>query len=176
LVKRFAKLRLIRKRRIVRFIRLRVNGEPREVSVNDNETLLECLRERLGLTAAKQACGEGRCGACTVLLDGLPVNSCLVLAVEAEGAEILTLEGLRQGNRLHPLQQSFIREGAIQCGYCTPGMIMTAKALLDRVSNPEDEEIRKALAGNLCRCTGYEQIVRAIKAGAIMLASGRDDG
>lgn len=157
----------------MKHIRLCVNGELREVSVKENETLLECLRERLGLTAAKQACGEGRCGACTVLMGGLPVNSCLVLAVEAEGVEILTLEGLRENGRLHPLQQAFIQEGAIQCGYCTPGMIMSAKALLDRVSDPEDEEIRNALAGNLCRCTGYEQIVRAIKSAADELEMGK---
>ena len=152
-------------------IRFVVNGEIRELSVNCNETLLEVLRERLGLTAAKQACGEGRCGACTVLLGGRAVNACLVLAVEAEGCEVLTLEGLMQKGKLHPLQQSFVTEGAIQCGYCTPGMILAAKALLDRVPNPGEEEIRRALAGNLCRCTGYEQIVRAIKSAAHELAS-----
>ena len=153
--------------KIIRFV---VNGDPRELSVSDNETLLEVLRELLGLTAAKQACGEGRCGACTVLLEGRAVNACLVLAVEAEGCEVLTLEGLSGKGKLHPLKQAFIKEGAIQCGYCTPGMIMTAKALLDRVPNPGEEQIRKALAGNLCRCTGYEQIIRAIRTAAHELA------
>jgi len=157
----------------VRSINFRVNGEPRELVVNCNETLLEALRERLGLTAAKQACGEGRCGACTVLLEGCAVNSCLVLAVEADGCEVITLEGLMHGGALHPLQKAFVKEGAIQCGYCTPGMIMAAKALLDRVSDPGEDEILDSLAGNLCRCTGYDQIVRAIRAAANELASER---
>ncbi len=144
-------------------INIRVNGDKRELAVNCSETLLEMLRNRLGLTAAKQGCGEGKCGACTVLLNGRAINSCLVLAAEIDGAEIVTLEGFMHDENFHPLQEAFIKEGAIQCGYCTPGMIISAKALLDQTPHPKDEQIRIALSGNLCRCTGYDQIIRAIK-------------
>ncbi len=146
-----------------KIINIRVNGDKRELAVNCSETLLEILRGRLGLTAAKQGCGEGKCGACTVLLNGRVINSCLVLAAEIDGAEIVTLEGFMHDEKFHPLQEAFIKEGAIQCGYCTPGMIISAKALLDQTPHPKDEQIRIALSGNLCRCTGYDQIIRAIK-------------
>lgn len=146
-----------------KIINIRVNGDKRELSVSCSETLLEMLRNRLGLTAAKQACGEGKCGACTVFLNGRVINSCLVLAAEIDGDEIVTLEGFMHDENFHPLQEAFIKEGAIQCGYCTPGMIISAKALLDQTPHPKDEQIRIALSGNLCRCTGYDQIIRAIK-------------
>ena len=141
---------------------LRVNGEPFEALVNSNQTLLDFLREDLDLTGTKMGCGTGDCGVCTVLLESRPVNSCLVLAVEADGKEVTTIEGLAQGEILHPLQKSFIEEGAIQCGFCTPGMILTAKALLDANPMPGEEEVRRAIAGNICRCTGYVKIVKAI--------------
>lgn len=143
-------------------IQLRVNGELHEVIVEPWRTLLEVIRDDIGLTGAKEACSTGECGACTVLLDGKPVNSCLLLAVEARGKEILTIEGLSQGTRLHPLQDAFIRHGAIQCGFCTPGMLLSAKALLDNNPQPNEKEVREAIAGNLCRCTGYNKIVEAI--------------
>ena len=145
-------------------ITLHVNGEEYEVSVEPKKTLLEVLREDLGLTGTKEVCDLGTCGACTVLLDHRPVLSCLLLAVACEGKEIETIEGLRQGEKLHPLQNSFIRQGAIQCGMCTPGMIMTAKALLDENPHPTEAEVRGAIAGNLCRCTGYVKIVDAVLA------------
>ena len=126
------------------------------------QTLLDTLRYDLGLTGTKEGCGDGNCGSCTVLLDGQAVNSCLVLAIEADGHEITTIEGLCQGGKLHPLQQAFIDEGAVQCGFCTPGMILTAKALLDSNPHPTEVEVRLAITGNLCRCTGYDKIVRAI--------------
>jgi len=143
-------------------IKLRVNGEEREVTVEPRQTLLDTLRYDLGLTGTKEGCGDGNCGSCTVLLDGQPVNSCLVFAVEAEGKDITTIEGLCQGDKLHPLQQAFIGEGAVQCGFCTPGVILSAKALLDANRHPTENEVRMAIAGNLCRCTGYDKIVRAI--------------
>jgi carbon-monoxide dehydrogenase small subunit len=143
-------------------IDLKINGEPYELLVKPNKTLLEVLRDDLDLTGTKMGCGTGDCGACTVLLDGKPVNSCLVLAVEAKGKEITTIEGLAQGETLHPLQQAFIDQGAVQCGFCTPGMILTAKALLDANPNPTEHMIRRAIAGNICRCTGYTKIVKAI--------------
>jgi aerobic carbon-monoxide dehydrogenase small subunit len=143
-------------------IRLVVNGEEVEGDVEPRRTLLDFLRDDLNLTGAKKGCDLGNCGACTVLMDGKPVNSCLVLAIQAEGREILTIEGLSEGVNLHPLQESFINHGAVQCGYCTPGMILSAKALLDENPSPTDEEIREAIAGNLCRCTGYKKIVEAI--------------
>jgi len=139
-----------------------VNGEEVEGDVEPRRTLLDFLRDDLNLTGAKKGCDLGNCGACTVLMDGKPVNSCLVLAIQAEGREILTIEGLSEGVNLHPLQESFINHGAVQCGYCTPGMILSAKALLDENPSPTDEEIREAIAGNLCRCTGYKKIVEAI--------------
>ncbi len=143
-------------------IQLRVNGEPHEVRVEPWKTLLEVIRDDIGLTSAKEACSTGECSACTVLLNGKPVNSCLVLAVEAQGKEISTIEGLSEGSKLHPLQDAFIRHGAIQCGFCTPGMLLSAKALLDENPQPTEEEIREAISGNLCRCTGYNKIVEAI--------------
>jgi len=145
-------------------IQLTVNGEPHEVRVEPWKTLLEVIRDDIGLTSAKEACSTGECSACTVLLNGKPVNSCLVLAVEAQGKDILTIEGLSEGSKLHPLQDAFIRHGAIQCGFCTPGMLLSAKALLDENPQPTEEEIREAISGNLCRCTGYNKIVEAILA------------
>ncbi|NCO40951.1 MAG: (2Fe-2S)-binding protein [Armatimonadetes bacterium CG_4_10_14_3_um_filter_66_18] len=143
-------------------ITLTVNGVEREAHVDVRDKLLKTLRDELGLTGTKEGCGEGECGSCTVLLDGRPVNSCLVLTVEATGAAITTIEGLEQDGQLHPLQQAFVDEGAIQCGFCTPGMVLSAKALLDRNPDPTEEDVRLGLSGNLCRCTGYTQIVRAV--------------
>jgi carbon-monoxide dehydrogenase small subunit len=145
-------------------VTLRVNGEAYDLLTYPHRTLLEVLREDLHLTGAKESCGEGACGACTVLLDGAPVRSCLLLAIEAEGREITTIEGLAAGGKLHPLQEAFVEYHAIQCGFCAPGMILTAKALLDAVPEPTEEEIRRALSGNICRCTGYAKIVEAVKA------------
>jgi carbon-monoxide dehydrogenase small subunit len=148
-------------------ITLKVNGEERVVTVEPRQTLLDTLRNDLGLTGTKEGCGNGNCGTCTVLLNGKAVSSCLVLAIEAEGQEIMTIEGLAQPGKIHPLQQAFIEEGAIQCGFCSPGMILTAKAFLDATPHPTEAQARQAIAGNLCRCTGYDKIVRAImKAGA----------
>jgi len=141
-----------------------LNHEKVEHEVEPNKTLLKMLREDFDLTGAKEGCGQGECGACTVLLDGKPVNSCLVLAVDADGRDILTIEGLANGNQLDKLQASFIKHGALQCGYCTPGMIMAAKGLLNENPHPTEEEIKKAISGNLCRCTGYKKIVEAIMA------------
>ncbi|MGO8881743.1 MAG: (2Fe-2S)-binding protein [Desulfomonilaceae bacterium] len=143
-------------------IQLTINGEPVEAAVSANQTLVQFLRDDLGLTGTKHGCGLGDCGACTVILDGKAVNSCLVLAVQADGGEILTIEGLAENGKLHPLQQAFVDKGAIQCGFCTPGMILSAKALLDEKPNPTELEIRTAISGNLCRCTGYQKIVEAI--------------
>jgi carbon-monoxide dehydrogenase small subunit len=145
-------------------VRLRVNGQTREVSAQPGERLLDVLRTRLGLTGAKEGCGTGQCGACTVLMDGRAVTSCLMLVADAVGHEITTIEGLAPPGRLHPLQEAFLKHGAVQCGFCTPGMLLTAKALLEHNPDPTDEEIRAALAGNLCRCTGYRKIVDAIRA------------
>ena len=144
-------------------IDLTINGEKYELRVAPNELLVNVIRETVGLTGTKYACGTGQCGACTVVVDGEPILGCLTLAVTVDGSEITTIEGLvGEGNKLHPIQQSFVDNGGIQCGFCTPGMIMSAKALLDENPNPTEEEIRKAIAGNLCRCTGYVQIVDAI--------------
>jgi carbon-monoxide dehydrogenase small subunit len=145
-------------------VTLRVNGEAYDLLTYPHRTLLEVLREDLHLTGAKESCGEGACGSCTVLLDGAPVRSCLLLAIEAQAREITTIEGLAAGGKLHPLQEAFVEHHAIQCGFCTPGMILTAKALLDAVPEPTEEEIRRALSGNICRCTGYAKIVDAVKA------------
>jgi carbon-monoxide dehydrogenase small subunit len=145
-----------------RLIKLKVNGQAREVLVESQQTLLDILRYDLGLTGTKEGCGNGNCGSCTVLLDGKTVNSCLVFAVEVEGKDIVTIEGVSQKGKLHPLQQAFIDEGALQCGFCTPGIIMTSIALLDANPHPTEAYIRHAIAGNLCRCTGYDKIVRAI--------------
>jgi aerobic-type carbon monoxide dehydrogenase small subunit (CoxS/CutS family) len=151
---------------------LRVNGEPVEVSFAPHKTLLEVLREDLGLTGTKHGCELGECGACAVLKGGKPVLSCLLLALECEGAEILTVEGLARDARLHPLQEAFADLGAAQCGYCTPGFLVTAKALLDERPHASRDEIREALSGNLCRCTGYLQIFEAVEAAAAKMAAG----
>ncbi len=147
-------------------LELRVNGEAHEVAFDPYKTLLEVLREDLGLTGTKHGCELGECGACAVLLDGQPVLSCLVLGVECAGREVTTIEGLAENGRLHPLQEAFADLGAAQCGYCTPGFLVTAKALLDRVPHPSRDEIREALSGNLCRCTGYQQIFEAVEKAA----------
>ncbi len=143
-------------------ITLTVNGRMEKLEVEPYRTLLEVLREDLELTGAKEGCGVGECGACTVLLDGRAVDACLTLAVRANGREVITIEGLAQGDTLHPLQRAFIEHGAIQCGFCTPGFILTAKAFLDENSHPNEDEVKRALAGNLCRCTGYAKIVEAV--------------
>ena len=145
-----------------RIIELTVNGEPYNLVIAPNRTLLEVLRDDLGLTGAKAGCGEGACGTCTVLLDGRPVRSCLTLAVEVQGKAITTIEGLAEGIELHPVQQAFAEHGAIQCGFCSPGMILVTKALLDENPHPTEQEAREAISGNVCRCTGYAKIVEAI--------------
>ena len=144
-------------------ITLNVNGELHTVPVKSHHTLLTVLREQLGITSPKRGCENGECGACTVLYDGKPVNSCMVLAVEAEGHVIETVESLAKNGELHPLQKSFIEHNAVQCGFCTPGMLMSAKGLLAENPHPTEDEIKHALAGNLCRCTGYVRIIDAIK-------------
>jgi carbon-monoxide dehydrogenase small subunit len=150
----------------MKLIRFTVNGKEYEVSVPPWRTLLEVIREELGLTGTKEGCGLGECGACTVIMEGKAVNSCLVLAAEADGKEITTIEGLAQGDKLHPIQQAFIDHGGFQCGFCTPGMIMSAKALLDENPKPSEDEIKKGISGNFCRCTGYTKIIESIKAAA----------
>jgi len=147
-------------------IKVAVNGEDYELLVKSNELLIDLLRNRLDLTGTKEGCGTGDCGGCTVLVDGKPLNSCLTLAVEVDGTNILTIEGLARGGELHPLQKAFIEEGAVQCGFCTPGMILSARALLERSPDPTDAQIVESIAGNLCRCTGYEAIVAAIRRAA----------
>ena len=154
-----------------RVLRLTVNGLAREIAVEPHRTLLDALREDLGLTGTKQGCGEGDCGACVVLLDKVPVNACLVLAMEAEGREVLTIEGVARGSTLHPVQQAFLEAGAVQCGYCTPGMVLVTVSLLDRNPRPTLDDARKAISGNLCRCTGYQKIVEAV-----MLAADLQNG
>jgi carbon-monoxide dehydrogenase small subunit len=143
-------------------LNLTVNGKAHQVLINPNKTLSQVLREDLGLTGTKQGCGVGDCGSCTVLLDGQTVNSCLVLGLSTEGREVHTIESLAKGNELHPIQDAFVQAGAIQCGFCSPGMILSAKALLDKNQSPTEDEIRQGLAGNLCRCTGYQKIVDAV--------------
>jgi carbon-monoxide dehydrogenase small subunit len=152
-------------------IHVTVNGRTCSCVVAVEKTLVEFIRNDLHLTGTKEGCDEGECGACTVLMDGRPVNSCLVLAAEADGHEILTVEGLAKDGTLHPLQEAFINTGAIQCGYCTPGMLLTALAILNEFPHPTEAEIRKGIEGNLCRCTGYNRIIKAIK-----LASKSRDG
>jgi carbon-monoxide dehydrogenase small subunit len=153
-----------------------VNGEERTTLADTRDTLLELLRDRLRLTGTKEGCGNGNCGTCTVLMDGAPVNACLVLAAEAPGSEIVTIEGLSVGGALHPIQQALVEHGGTQCGFCTPGIVLSAKALLDANPAPGEEDIRHAIAGNLCRCTGYGKIVDAIRAAAAGLARERLDG
>jgi len=147
-------------------IEFQVNQVSYRITVRPSATLLDVLRQDLGLKGTKRGCDQGHCGACTVILDGKAVHACLLLAVEAHGKKITTIEGLSTGDRLHPLQEAFVDEGAIQCGFCTPGMILSAKALLDEVQEPSEEEIREALSGNLCRCTGYVKIVKAVQRAA----------
>jgi carbon-monoxide dehydrogenase small subunit len=143
-------------------ITLNVNGDEYVLGVKSYHTLLQVLRNQLGITSPKPGCENGECGACTILMDGEPVNSCLVLAVEADGRELETVEGLSKEGDLHPLQKAFIDHNAVQCGFCTPGMLMSAKGLLDHNPNPSEQEVREALAGNLCRCTGYVRIIDAV--------------
>ena len=143
-------------------IELRVNGKNYRVKVEAWRTLVEVLRETLGLMGTKKSCNEGECGACTVIMDGRAVTSCLVLALDAQGKDIVTIEGLSKGEEIHPIQESFLKHGGLQCGFCTPGMVMSAKALLDENKNPSLKDAREAISGNLCRCTGYQHIVDAI--------------
>ena len=150
-------------------IQLTVNGEEYEVVAAPNQTLLEVLREDLYLTGTKEGCGEGACGTCTVLLDGKPIRSCLTLAVEVQGKEVTTIEGLALMGALHPVQKAFVEYGAIQCGFCSPGMILTTKALLDENPSPTEQEARQAISGNVCRCTGYAKIVEAMLRAAEMV-------
>jgi len=149
-----------------RQIRLTVNGTARAVEIPTYRTLLDCLRNDLGLAGSKEGCGVGVCGACTVLLDGKMISSCIALAVSADGHEVTTVEGLAADERLHPVQQAFIDAGGFQCGICTPGQVVSAKALLDAIPNPTDAEIREWMLGNLCRCTGYYKIIESIRAAA----------
>jgi len=146
-----------------KILQFKVNGEKAELLVEESETLLSVLRNRLNLKGTKEGCGMGECGACTVILDSSPVNSCLVLALSANGSEVTTIEELEKNGKLHPIQNAFVENGAIQCGFCSPGMILMTKSLLDEYDNPSDEEIKHYLAGNICRCTGYDSIMRAVK-------------
>ncbi|HUX46459.1 MAG TPA: (2Fe-2S)-binding protein [Desulfosporosinus sp.] len=147
-------------------IKLLVNKKPYTLNVDPSERLLDVLRNRLGLIGTKEGCGEGECGACTVIIDGKTVNSCLVLVAQADGCEIITIEGVGNRRSLHPVQKAFVEVGAVQCGFCTPGMVLAAKALLDKNAHPSDDEIGIAMSGNLCRCTGYDKILRAVKRAA----------
>ena len=144
-------------------IQLKVNGKDYSLNIDENARLIDLLRDELGLLGTKEGCGEGECGACTVIMEGETVTSCLVMAFQAHGSEILTIEGLEEDGKPHPIQQAFIDAGAVQCGFCTPGMILSAKALLDKNPNPTREEIREGISGNLCRCTGYNKIVDAVE-------------
>jgi len=155
-------------------IRLRLNGEATDVSFAPYKTLLEVLREDLGHTGTKHGCELGECGACAVLVDGKPVLSCLLLALECDGKAVLTVEGLTEDGKLHPLQEAFADLGAAQCGYCTPGILVTAKALLDGNAHPSRDQIREALSGNLCRCTGYQQIFEAVEEAIVRIASAKN--
>ena len=150
-------------------LNLKVNGMDYSLLVAPHQTLLEVIRSELGLLGTKSACEMGECGACTVLLDGEPVASCLVLALEAHGREVLTIEGISSGGESHPIQRAFVETGAIQCGFCTPGMVMSTKALLDQNPDADEEEIREGLLGNLCRCTGYTKVIRAVEAAKDLL-------
>jgi len=149
-----------------RIITIEVNGDSRKIEVENRRTLLEVIRDDLKLTGTKKMCDMGECGSCTVLLDGVPVNSCLVLAVDADGKKVQTIEGVAHGDDLDPIQEEFIQRGAIQCGFCTPGMILATKAFLAKNPNPTEQEVRTALSGNLCRCTGYVRIVEAVMTSA----------
>jgi aerobic-type carbon monoxide dehydrogenase small subunit (CoxS/CutS family) len=151
---------------VSRTIRLTVNGAARVLEIPTYRTLLDCLRNDLGLTGSKEGCGVGVCGACTVLLDGKMISSCIALAVSADGHEVTTVEGLARDERLHPVQQAFIDAGGFQCGICTPGQVVSAKALLDAIPNPTDGEIREWMLGNICRCTGYYKIIESIRTAA----------
>ena len=156
-------------------ISFKINGEAISMDVQPHWTLLRLIREGLRLTGTKEGCGEGECGSCTVLLNGKPINSCLVLAMDVDGKVVTTIEGLADGKELHPLQTAFVEKGAIQCGFCTPGMILTAKGLLDRQPSPSEKEIRLEMTGNLCRCTGYAKIIEAIQTAAQQIKGGTDD-
>ncbi len=151
-----------------------VNGEPVEFIAGPTQTLLDALRDELGLTGSKEGCSSGDCGACSVILDGRLVCSCLVLAPEAQGRSVQTIEGLAAGGVMHPLQQQFLEHAALQCGFCTPGLLVAAKALLDRNPDPTETEIRFGLAGNLCRCTGYDKVVRAVQDAAAQMRAARE--
>ncbi|WBL36291.1 (2Fe-2S)-binding protein [Tepidiforma flava] len=151
------------------YVQARINGEERDFLCEPRQSLLEVLREELGLTGSKEGCNNGNCGACSVLMNGRVVNACCVLGVEADGADITTIEGIARGDRLHPLQQAFLEEAALQCGICTPGFIVSAKALLDREPDADERRIRFWLSGNLCRCTGYDKIIRAVQRAAAQL-------
>jgi len=152
-------------------ISITVNGEPYEVFIDSRTTLLQLVREHLGLTGTKEGCSEGECGACSVVLNGRLVDSCLIFAVEAKGGEVQTIEGLASNGELHPVQKAFIECGGVQCGFCTPGMIMASKTLLEKNPHPNEDEIRHALGGNLCRCTGYAKIIDAVQAAARVMAA-----
>lgn len=152
---------------VKQLIELEINGRVYEVPVNPRDLLADVIRNKVGLTGTKKGCGQGDCGACTVLIDGEPVLSCITLAIACQGKKITTIEGLvAEDGKLHPIQQSFVDHGAVQCGFCTPGMILTSKALLDKNPRPSEEEIKRGIAGNICRCTGYKKIVEAIGAAA----------
>ena len=153
----------------MKHISMTVNGDQHELLVDPGWTLLETLRDNLRLTGTKEGCSNGNCGACTVMIDGRTANSCLVLAAEMDGTEITTVEGIAKHGKLNPVQEAFIKDGALQCGFCTPGFIISATALLQRNANPTEEEIRTRLAGNLCRCTGYDKIIMAVEDAAAML-------
>jgi carbon-monoxide dehydrogenase small subunit len=155
-----------------RELRINVNGDDYELLVEPHRTLLEVIRDHIGLTGTKDGCGAGECGACTVLVDGMPVNSCLMLAHEADGRHVVTIEGLAHGGKLHPIQEAFVEHGAIQCGFCTPGMVLSTKALLDHNPQPTREQILEGLRGNLCRCTGYVKIIEAVEAASRLIAEG----
>lgn len=144
-------------------IKFNVNEKTYEVEIDENMRLLDVLRDKLGLIGTKEGCGEGECGACTIIMDGETVNSCLVMGFQADGSNITTIEGLEKDGKLHPVQEAYIEAGAVQCGFCIPGMVLSTKALLDKNSNPNDREIREGISGNLCRCTGYNKMLEATK-------------
>jgi aerobic-type carbon monoxide dehydrogenase small subunit (CoxS/CutS family) len=158
---------------VKRELRITINGDEHHLLVDTRRTLLEVIRDEVGLTGTKNGCAQGECGACTVLVDGEPVSSCLMLALEADGCEVVTIEGLAQGGKLHPVQEAFIAQGAIQCGFCTPGMILSTVALLERNPEPTREEVLAGLRGNLCRCTGYVKILDAVEAARCLLEEQR---